>query len=325
MIEPVFGPVPSRRLGNSLGVNNIPPKHCSYACVYCQLGSPQHVLSERRPFKDPLEIATVIAGRVDELDRQGALPDFVTIVPDGEPLLDSGIGTLLTELQKIKRRNPRCREIVRPRIAVITNGSLLHHAETRRELRTADWISVKVDAPDDALWRKIDRPSRNLDFDTVLEGLRAFREEFTGFLATETMLVSEVNDDTDTLRSLASLISTIKPDISYLSIPTRPPAEEWVSAPEEERILQAYRIFADAQLKVELNTGYETGSFGITGKLEDDVLSTAAVHPIPEPALKEMVVAAKETWKTVESLLKRNLLLRKEYRGRTFYLTNLKR
>ncbi len=323
-IDQVFGPVPSRRLGRSLGVNNIPPKYCSYACVYCQLGNPQHVNVERRSFYEPDVLFDAVSARISRLANENQTPDFITIVPDGEPTLDQNLGTLIDRLTTLKRPDPIAEGAMKPRIAVITNGSLLYDPAVRDALTGADGVSVKIDAPDDRTWRRIDRPARALRYDAVIDGIRSFRSGYGGFLATETMLVADVNDDDRRLQETAAVIGTIQPQIAYISIPTRPPSEEWVHPPSDERIIAAYRIFAGTRLRVELNTSYEIGRFGTAGSLQESILSTAAVHPIPETALREMVDESDEEWSVVDRLVKEGRLNRRDYRDRVFYLTNLR-
>ena len=340
-----FGPVPSRRLGRSLGVNNIPPQHCTYACVYCQLGDPQRVSTRRREFYPPPEVIASVRDRMEDLARTGeAPPDYITIVPDGEPTLDRGLGELVSGLRDVlATQGPAAA----PRIAVITNGSLLSDAAVRAALAPTDWVSVKIDAAEEAIWRRIDRPARDLDFEAVLAGIAAFAGEFNGTLATETMLVAGLNDEDAQLAAIAARVVALPrpdgaatgaerpsvggggaptgPDVAYLSVPTRPPAVGWVAPPEEERILAAYRIFTEAGLAVELNTGYEAGEFSAGDDVAGGILAIGAVHPIERSALEDLLARSGATWSVVEALLGEGRLLEKEYRGRRFYVTRLRR
>lgn len=146
-----FGPVPSRRLGRSLGINNIPPKACSYSCIYCQVGPTTATETERRSFYPPEEVAKAVAARVKQLETEGACPDFLTFVPDGEPSLDENLGSAIDLI----------RSLALP-VALITNGSLLWDATVRRDLTCADWVSVKVDTVREDVWRRINRPHPSL-------------------------------------------------------------------------------------------------------------------------------------------------------------------
>ena len=166
-----FGPVPSRRLGQSLGINNVTTKACSYACVYCQVGPTTEKVIEPRPFFSPTQIHAAVAARVDKLKARGLAIDYLTFVPDGEPTLDIALGDSIDAL----------RDLNIP-IAVITNGSLLWRDEVRSRLRRADLVSVKVDSVHEDAWRKINLPHRDLSLDTVLQGIREFAVDFSGTL-----------------------------------------------------------------------------------------------------------------------------------------------
>lgn len=208
-------------------------------------------------------------------------------------------------------------------LALITNGSLLTEADVVRGAIFTDWISIKVDAPDAALWRRIDRPARDLDFHAIQTAIAAFRPRYDGVFATETMLIDGLNTDVDTLHSLATQIGEIAPDVAHLSVPTRPPAEAWVVAPDDATVFNAYRIFRDAGVPAELNIGHETGDFAVAGDLASGILSFAAVHPIRRDDLERLVEREHGTWRTVENLLDTGCLLEREYRDETFYVTRL--
>ena len=126
-----FGPVPSRRLGRSLGINNIPPKTCSYSCVYCQLGRPTKMQIERLGFYPPQRIFREVLRRVDEAWQTGEAIDYLTFVSDGEPTLDIRLGEAIDRLRPLGKK-----------IAVISNASLLWRTDVRNDLTGADWVSA---------------------------------------------------------------------------------------------------------------------------------------------------------------------------------------
>ncbi|MBN2565675.1 MAG: radical SAM protein, partial [Candidatus Eisenbacteria bacterium] len=228
-----FGPVPSRRLGKSLGVNNIPPKTCSYACVYCQVGRTTHARVERSEFYDPEELAAEIREKVERARRIGEPIDYITFVPDGEPTLDLHLGREI--------------ELLRPlgvKIAVISNASLIRRPDVREELALADWVSLKVDSADEEHWLKINRPVRTLSLAGIFEAMIRFAKDYDGDLVTETMLVRGLNDDEDELEGIAGFLSILTPGVAYLSVPTRPPVEPWVEIPDIETINRAYHILS---------------------------------------------------------------------------------
>ncbi|MCK5794667.1 MAG: radical SAM protein, partial [Anaerolineales bacterium] len=221
----VFGPVPSRRLGRSLGINNIPPKICSYSCVYCQLGRSLSMVNQRGEYYDPEDLGKEVLDAIHSLEENSEIVDYLTIVPDGEPTLDQNLGRLIDILKTSEIK-----------IAVITNSTLVDDPGVRQDLCKADLISIKVDAVDQNIWKKIDRPYGRIDLENILTGIRIFAGEYNGELFTETMLVKDLNDDPENSQKTAAFLAEINPDRSYLSVPTRPPAENWVFPPSSEKL-----------------------------------------------------------------------------------------
>jgi len=307
-----FGPVPSRRLGRSLGINNIPPKICSYSCIYCQLGRTRTMQVERRRFYDPESVFRHVWDKLNETRDAGESIDYLTFVPDGEPTLDLNLGPDIDLLR-----------VLGLRIAVITNASLIWRNDVREDLIKADWVSLKVDAVDEALWRKIDRPHGTLKIGSVLDGMIAFASEFSGELATETMLIEGVNDDREDLENIGDFLRRLQPSTAYLSIPTRPPAEKWVRPPDEGAVNRAYQILDSRVERVEYLIGYEGDAFARTGDVEKDLLSITAVHPMRESAVREFLARAEADWSVIEDLTARGLLVQVEYDGHRFYLRRL--
>jgi len=307
-----FGPVPSRRLGRSLGVNNIPPKTCTYACVYCQVGRTTEFTSSRREFYDPDEVWNSVSTRVREARSKDQPIDYVTFVPDGEPTLDVNLGEAIRRVRDLGIR-----------VAVISNGSLLSEQTVRRTLAMADWVSVKLDAVTEPTWRHINRPHRALDLDTIIDGVRHFAESFEGQFVTETMLVEGLNDNEAVLEPVADLAAELQPDTAYLSIPTRPPAEKWVQPPSEHGLALAYQLFSDRVQNVEHLVGYEGNTFASTGDAKNDILSITAVHPMRRGALAEFLREAGKEWSVVQELLEEGALISSCYRGHEFFVRSL--
>jgi len=307
-----FGPVPSRRLGQSLGINHIPPKVCTYSCVYCQLGRTLKMSIERGTFYEPADVVQAVQDRVAQARAVGEPIDYLTFVPDGEPTLDIHLGREIESLKPLGIP-----------IAVITNASLIWRADVRADLAQADWVSLKVDAVAEAVWRRINRAPRALSLAAIQEGLLQFAQDYTGELVTETMLVAGVNDDDAHVRQVADFLARLRPGRAYLSLPTRPPAEKWVQAPAEEVLHQAYQFLSGRLAQVEYLIGYEGNAFAFTGHVEDDLLSITAVHPMREEAVRELLARAGADWAVVHRLIARGLLLELEYEGRKFYLRKL--
>ena len=309
-----FGPVPSRRLGRSLGINNIPPKTCSYSCVYCQLGRTSQLIANRQAFYKPKEIFKEVKRKVEEAISRNENIDYLTFVPDGEPTLDINLGKEISLL----------RQIGIP-IAVLTNASLLWREDVREDLLKADLVSLKVDALNQALWMKINRPHKSLSLDKILDGIIDFAEAFRGTIISETMLIDGIEYD-DELRKIAVFLGELdRLEKAYLAVPTRPPTEKWVRPAKEETLNLAYQIFSErlGDERVEYLIGYEGNAFAFTGNVKEDLLAITAVHPMRKEAVEEFLKKANAEWRVVEELLHENLLVELEYEGKLYYMRKL--
>jgi wyosine [tRNA(Phe)-imidazoG37] synthetase (radical SAM superfamily) len=307
-----FGPVPSRRLGRSLGINNIPPKVCTYSCAYCQLGRTIQMQVERRAFYAPEQILRDVQDKVEQAREAGEPIDFLTFVPDGEPTLDINLGRAIELLRSLGIQ-----------IAVITNSSLVGREDVQRDLMRADWVSLKVDAVQEEVWRRIDRPHGSLQLRSILDGALEFAECFKGEVATETMLAEGINDGDDHIRDVCGFLARLKPAMAYVAIPTRPPAEKWVRAPNEEVINRTYQILSKSVDHVEYLIGYEGNAFAFTGNVEDDLLGITAVHPMRRDAVGEFLARAGAEWPAVHRLVDQGQLVQTEHEGRQFYMRRL--
>jgi len=307
-----FGPVPSRRLGKSLGINNIPPKICTYSCVYCQLGRTVKMNVERKEFYKTEELFKDVRGRVEETRKKNKDIDYLTFVPDGEPTLDINLGK---EIDCLKSLNVK--------IAVITNASLLLRDDVKKDLKNADLVSVKIDTVNEKTWKKINRPHPSLKLSKILEGISKFGQEFNGILYTETMLVKGLNDNMKEIEEIADFIEKLSAEKSYISIPIRPPAEKWVKSPSEVSINKAYQIFKEKNIDVELLIGYEGNEFTSTGDIRQDILSITSVHPIREEGMEELLRGANSDWEIIENLKNEKKIVEVKYKGKRFYMKNL--
>lgn len=307
-----FGPVPSRRLGRSLGINNIPPKVCSYSCLYCQLGHTAKAQVERHSFYAPREILESVKKKVEKARVLGESIDYLTFVPDGEPTLDINLGSEINLLKSLGIG-----------IAVITNASLVWRAEVREDLMKADWVSLKIDSTGENVWRRINRPHPTLQLASILDGIHEFANAYKGELATETMLVKNMNDDDRLVEEIADFLAQLKLARAYLAIPTRPPAERWVTPPQEKTINRAYQIFSEKIERVEYLIGYEGNAFAFTGDPEEDLLSITAVHPMREEAVRALLSRARADWRLVDRLIAQAKLVKTEYDGKRFYMRSL--
>ncbi len=304
-----FGPVPSRRLGKSLGVNNIPPKNCSYSCIYCQVGRTKKMTINRQPFYSPDEIARAVRNMVDQTRCSDKNPDYITIVPDGEPTLDIRLKDTIDQLHQTGLP-----------VAVISNATLISREDVRNDLARADWVSLKVDALNESVWRKTDRPHGKLVLDDILAGILSFSRLYTGALVTETMLVENVNDNEEELSKIGRFLGEVKPSVAYISAPIRPPAEKWATPPGEETLHFAYQEFSKHTNTVEFLISYEGDDFFFANEVEKELLGITAVHPMREDAVFAFFAKAGAEKKAVQDLVDQKLLKRVSYRGEWFYL-----
>ena len=309
-----FGPIPSRRLGRSLGINNIPPKVCTYSCVYCQIGKTSNVKIHPQVFYSPSQIFNEVQEKVEKSREKGEPIDYLTFVPDGEPTLDINLGQ---EIKLIKSLGIK--------IAVISNSSLIDQKQVRENLKEADLISLKVDSVEEKIWRRVNHPHRNLCLKSILEGMLKFSRIFKGKIITETMLIKSINDDSQHLKKVADFLAKLKPSRSYLSLPIRPPADSWVQSPSEEVVNKSYNLFKEKVDQVECLIGYEGNVFAFTGEVEEDILSITSVHPMREEALKDFLKRAKSDWSVIDRLIEQGQLVESEYKEHKFYIRKFKK
>ncbi|MFO8109642.1 MAG: radical SAM protein [Thermoplasmata archaeon] len=307
-----YGPVPSRRLGQSLGINNIPPKICTYSCIYCQLGRTIDMHMDRKKFYTVDEVVEGVKKKMKSAVANDETIDYITFVPDGEPTLDIHLGE---EIETVKEFGHK--------IAVISNASLIEDEQVRVEVSKADWVSLKIDAVTRSIWKKVNRPHKELDLDGTIEGMYDFAYVYSGELNTETMIIKGVNDETEELKKIAETIYGIGVDKSYLSIPTRPPAEGWAEAPTESKINEAYNIFKETGIDVEYIIGYEGDSFATSGDVKEDLLSITSVHPMRERQVDKLLSKSNESWTAVHELIHEGKLIETEFKGERFYMRKL--
>ena len=308
-----FGPVPSRRLGRSLGINNIPPKVCSYSCIYCQVGRTDRKQISRQTFYDPATILKEVRQKIEKASTVGEAIDFLSFVPDGEPTLDANLGRTIDLLKPLGVP-----------IAVISNGSLIWQKNVRNDLAGADWVSLKIDTVSNDTWKRLNRPHRDLDLAEILQAILRFRAEFAGELVSETMLVHGVNDRSRDIEDVAEYLARLQPAKAYLSVPTRPPAKRGVHPPTETVLNMAYQVIGKHVEKVQCLFGYEGNDFSFTGNVEDDLLNIVAVHPMQEEAVEVFLTKAGADWALIDTLIGQGRLLAVVHEGKKFYLRKIK-
>lgn len=213
----LYGPVPSRRLGRSLGVDLVPPKVCTYDCVYCQVGKTTRKTLLRKEYVPTAEVLEEVR---DFLLRGGASIDHFSLSGSGEPTLHSQIGSVI---QGIKAMSPIP-------VAILTNGSLLHLEEVRDDLRHADIVLPSLDAVSREVFLRINRPHRGISVEKVVEGLVEFRKFYRGEIWLEILFCKRMNDSENELRQMKIAIDRIEPDRIHINTVIRPPTEPWVVA-----------------------------------------------------------------------------------------------
>lgn len=267
----VFGPVPSRRLGKSLGIDPIPLKTCNWNCVYCQLGRSKPLRNEREEYFSRNDVIAEVKNALAFLS-QGEI-DWVTFVGSGETTLHAGIGWLIRQVKAITPLP----------VAVITNGSLCYLPELRRELSAADAVLPTLDAGNAKLYRKINRPHPEVNFKHHLDGLIAFRKEYHGKLWVEVMLVQGLNDSEVELHQIADALAKIQPDEIHIVQPDRPPVEDWVQPPDQEGLIRAQAILGQkARIIPAANGSFELGG---EESLLEAIVAVITRHPMREDEL----------------------------------------
>jgi wyosine [tRNA(Phe)-imidazoG37] synthetase (radical SAM superfamily) len=210
----IFGPVPSRRLGRSLGIDLVPYKTCTFDCIYCDLGRTTYKTTFRKSYVSTEEVQRELELTLLGLDKK---PDYITLSGSGEPTLNQNIGDIIHTI-KHWTSIP---------LAVLTNGSLLSIEEIRKELIEADVVLPSLDAISDVTFQCLNRPHPSLKIDEIISGLIQFRKQYRGQIWLEVVFCRGINDDKEEIERLKGVIERIQPNRVQLNTPVRPPAEEF--------------------------------------------------------------------------------------------------
>jgi wyosine [tRNA(Phe)-imidazoG37] synthetase (radical SAM superfamily) len=299
----VYGPVASRRLGFSLGVDIIPFKTCTLDCVYCQLGSTGKTSVRRGSWFPPDEILAQVRAAVDS----GQRIDVITFSGSGEPTLSRDIGRLIRAIKKMTRIP----------VAVLTNATLLTRKSVRRELAAADIVVPSLDAVPGALFRHVNRPHASLDNRKIIEGLARFRHEFGGELRLEIMLVKGVNDSPAHIRALKTAVARIRPDRIELNTVVRPPADR-SARPLSASALA--KIAAQLGPRAEVVASFaKTDQSPAAGSLENSILATVGRRPQTAADIAlALGHSPGEVLKALSSLLRRGAVRRLAHGDKTY-------
>jgi wyosine [tRNA(Phe)-imidazoG37] synthetase (radical SAM superfamily) len=236
----VFGPVPSRRLGFSLGVDIIPRKYCNFDCIYCQIGRTTNRNVSRKKIFEIEDVVKEIVTTIHNAEKV----DFVTFSGSGEPTLNQNLGTIIKEVK-------RCVNIP---VAVITNSSLLYLEEVRNDLIDVDVVLPSLDAASEKMFKRINRPQANLKLTSIVEGIRSFRKYYNGLIWLEIMLIKGINDTREELQNLSAIANDLNVDRIHLNTVTRPPSEKNAGSLGREELESIREFFG---FKCEIISSFE--------------------------------------------------------------------
>ncbi len=301
----IYGPVPSRRLGRSLGISPIPDKTCNYSCIYCMLGRTDHFSNERRRFYSTQDILTELG---DVLPHVVPAPDYLSIVGNGEPTLYLHLDELIDGVHSLS-------DIP---VAVFTNGALLSDPAVRAALDRAELVFASFNASDDRLFRRINRPCPGITYETARQGLVDFaRTRRHSRLWVSMMLMEGINDSPDVLEEVRRTLEEVRPDRVFVDTPVRPPAESFVHPVSPQALTQAQAILGACA------SGSEMGSFPLSPG-EDPVETLAEVcmrHPMRADQIEEVLATAGIDPLPVLARLRADTrFIVEEYGGQVFFL-----
>ncbi|MBL7226072.1 MAG: radical SAM protein [Desulfobacteraceae bacterium] len=303
----VFGPVPSRRLGLSLGVDLIPAKTCTFDCLYCEVGRTTNRTLQRRPYVPVSEVLAQI--------RQKLLvckPDIITLAGSGEPTLHSEIDQVIYGIK----------EITDARVAVLTNGSLFWDEEIRRRVQGADIIMPTLSSAFDRTFKRIHRPHPELDLGTIVGGLKSLRREYHGQLLLEVVFLSGINDTEEEEEALKDLIDTICPDRIQINTVVRPPSDSRAKSLDRERLEEIKLLFGK---NAEVIAGTPFGNKeGLSGQSSArSLLDTVKRRPLRAiDIVNSLSLDPDEVDDLIKGLLIKGYIRRQEHSGEIFYLSN---
>ncbi len=307
----VYGPVPSRRLGRSLGVDLVPMKTCSFNCVYCQLGPTPATTLERAEYAPVDEVVAEVRARLDEpavAHAHGPSADYVTLGGSGEPTLHSSFGIVAQ----------RIREVTDVPIALLTNGSLFYLPEVREACSAIDVVIPNLDAGDEETFQRINRPHEGLTLEKVVRGLAALREEFAGRIWLEVFLLEGLNTSEGAVEKLRAQIARIRPDRIQLNTAVRPAAEAFVRAVSAQRLEEIRAMLGpNAEAIADVEEMHEAGALEATAQ---DVVELLRRRPCTlEDIAAGLAIHRNEAIKYVRELLEAGRISERREGGRLFY------
>jgi wyosine [tRNA(Phe)-imidazoG37] synthetase (radical SAM superfamily) len=302
-----YGPVPSRRLGRSYGVDIVPFKVCTLDCVYCQLGKTTDRTIERKDY-EPIE---PILAELRETLAEGLEADFITIAGSGEPTLNSRLGELIDGIKKIT-------DIP---VAILTNGTLLYKEDVRADCAKADVVMPSLDAGDEQTFQKVNRPHNDISVENLISGLCAFRDEFAGRIWLEVFFVETLNTDAAQIAKIRDAIELIRPDKIQLNTAVRPTAEADIKRLDAEKLKAiAARLGPKCEVVADFSPSHHGKSF--ENKAED-VLSILKRRPCSlNDICSGLGIGRNEALKYVTGLQHKGIIHSEKKDGRIFFKVN---
>lgn len=299
----VYGPVPSRRLGFSLGVDLVPYKVCTLDCIYCQLGGTTKKSVERKPYTRKDNVLGEVKKALDKKKRI----DYITFSGSGEPTLNSDIGNLIREIKALTSIP----------VAVLTNGTMLFIEDVQRDLLEADIVLPSLDAVSQRMFRNINRPHDFLKIEVIVTGMKNFRKIYNGQIWLEIMLIKNFNDNSDELSRIKNAISEIQPDRVYLNTVVRPPSEIYAK-PLSSAEMMSSKKFLDN--RCEIIAEFHGQPVGEANNVEDAIIEMAKRRPLTIFDIANVLgISESNAEKFVAKLGAKNGIKERRYDDRTYY------
>jgi wyosine [tRNA(Phe)-imidazoG37] synthetase (radical SAM superfamily) len=299
----VYGPVPSRRLGFSLGVDVVPYKTCSLDCIYCQLGRTRLKTVGRKPYTQEDAVRKEIK---EALAKKQSI-DYITFAGSGEPTLNSDIGALIRETKRITSLP----------VVVLTNGTLLFREDVRRDLAKADIVMPSLDAASQKVFENVNRPHKSLHIGTIIDGLKKFRGSYKGQIWLEIMLVKDFNNDGAELLLLKKAVSKICPDKIYLNTVVRPPSEIYAKPLSQSEMISVKNFFDQS---CEVITEFHRQRVEEANNVEEAIIDMAQRRPLTiEDIANVLGVSTANAEEYVNGLKKSGKLKERQYKEEKYY------
>ncbi len=304
----VYGPVPSRRLGRSLGVDLVPFKTCTYDCIYCQLGRTTNKTTERKEY---LPIADILV-ELEQAFAEGSTPDYVSLAGSGEPTLHARVGEAIREIKRLTSAP----------VAVLTNGSLLGLREVQDALMEADLILPSLDVGEERLFSCVNRPHPDIEFEMMIDGLCEFRERFQKPVWLEVFLLAGVTGIISEVKKIAALAERIRPERVQLNTVSRPPAEEF-AYPVPGSDMEDFANLFDGGAELITDDGFGgSPPLTLTAVIDKDILALLSRRPsTAQDVSAGLGMHIGEATKRLQALVDRGVVFPVQKDGAAFYET----